>query len=149
MRTSLLFVVFTLLATLAKGDPIGMVDTVTFNDTCTGDAGTGFMQTPVLWQSTPNVNARGSIFTFDACGLDVPSFGFVRLIIHVQGTDQMVANFAIPVADPVPSNSTSGCLAYSASTNLSVIMGTHFVRELRAVTDSNDSVNFLARRCGN
>ena len=168
MRVPLLLVVFMLLATLANADQLpigtgtvdaavdttgtavgtGTVDVVTtsttFNDTCTGDDGTGFMQTPVLWNST----AGGSIFTFDACGTNVQPFSFVRLIINVRATGQMVVNFLIPANAPVPSTSAPACLAYSASTNLPLIRGAQFTSELRAASSGNDDdYSFLARRC--
>ena len=138
MRAPLLFVVCMLLAALANAD-----DTVTFREACSGDDPTaGFMQSPALWQSTPG----GSVITFDTCG--PAAFRFVRLMISVRGTGQQVANLAIPVV-PTSSSTTPGCLTHSASTNLLVITGAPFLSELRAVTDGEDLVNFLARRCVN
>ena len=138
MRAPLPFVVFMLLAALAKAD------TVTFREACSGDDATaGFMQSPALWQSTPG----GSVITFDTCGPNVPA-RFVRLMISVRGTGQQVANLAIP-AVPTSSSTTPGCITHSASTNLLVITGAPFLSELRAVADGDDLVNFLARRCVN
>ena len=151
MRAPLLLVaVIVLLGTLACADAVPAppnsttVVSTTFNDTCTGDEAARFMQTAVHWNST----ATGSIFTFDACGTNVQPFSFVRLIINARWTNQMVVNFAIPVADPVPSLQP-GCLTYTAPTDLLVIQGMQFVSELRAVSDPGDAVNFLARRCVN
>ena len=117
-----------------------------FADLCAGDSSSA-MQNSALWQQTASNSTfgAGSMLTFTLCG-NTSAVSSARLMVNDRWTSRSVVDLHVPVnmtASPV----NASCTQASGWTTLLVIAGGNIVSELRAVANSTDTENFVARRC--